>query len=135
MTQLDFYLFVDKVTILPNEATKEEVIKGYKNVRAKFIDFVKKYNESKTAGTISLNPVELEAMNKLHNLWKNATIEKTEKGGNYFFDMKDHHDQLLEFPNLPEDTVAVAWNNYIKGHSDWMQVILMSGATMFQLRL
>lgn len=112
-------------------------MKGYKTVRTQYIDFVKKYNTSKTAGTIiALTPVEQEAMNNLHALWKMASLEKTENGGDYYFDMKDHHDQLQgKFSMLPEDTVCTAWNNYIKGHSDWRQVILMSGATMFQLRL
>lgn len=112
-------------------------MKGYKNVRRQFIDFVKKYNASKTAGTISLNFIELEAMNKLHNLWKSATVEKTENGGNYFFDMKDLHDQLQgKFPKSPKpDAACAAWNDYIKLHSDWLQVILMSGATMFKVQL
>lgn len=70
-------------------------MKGYKTVRTQYIDFVKKYNTSKTAGTIiALTPVEQEAMNNLHALWKMASLEKTENGGDYYFDMKDHHDQL-----------------------------------------
>lgn len=127
----------DKVTILPNKATKEEVLNGYKNVRSQFIDFVNQYNASKTAGTISLNPVELEAMNKLHHLRKTATVDKTKKGGNYFFDMKELHEPLNgKFPKSPsEDAVCSAWNSYNKVHSDLLQVLLMSGATMFQLQL
>lgn len=84
-----------------------------------------------------MNPIELAAMSELHSLWKTATVDKIEiNGGDYFFEMEDRHDQLsCKFPKTSNDVVCDAWNAYVKVHSDWMQVILMSRSTMCTLQL
>lgn len=117
--------------ILPNEATKEKVDLGYKDVRTKYIDFVTKYNASKTAGTITLNAVELDALRRLNVMWKDATADSK-----CFYDMDEFHDQLNgKFSDTPEDIVGTAWNGYVKVFSDWLRVLLMSGATMFEVKI
>lgn len=122
--------------LVPNKVTGEDVQNGYKSVRAQYIDFVKKYNTSNTAGSISLNPVELKAMNELHVMWKNASLQKTERCGNHFFDMKELHEKLdSKFPKSSEECVSMAWNSYVKGHSDLLQLILASSATQWQIRV
>lgn len=117
--------------MLPNKYTKEQVDLGYKDVRTKYIDFVKKYNTSKTAGTITLNSIELDALRKLNGMWKTATVDSK-----CFHGMEELHDQLNDaFPETSEDVVSTAWRDYENVFCKWLAERIMSSATMFSVEV
>ncbi|XP_037031563.1 uncharacterized protein LOC119071052 [Bradysia coprophila] len=121
----------DRVTMLPNETTKAKVNLGYKDMRTKYIDFVKNYNVAKTAGAITLNANEMDALRKLNDMWKSATAESK-----FFFEMEELHDQLNDkFLDASQDDVSAAWSDYVKVYSDWLGMLVMSSATMFEVKL
>lgn len=100
---------------------------NYKNVRSIYIAFVKEYNAAKVNGTISLAREQEEDLNKLQELWRNASFKKDL---NYFFEMKNYHSRLnFKFQDHDEDPLYVAWRTYINTFMEW-RVTAMRHATM-----